>query len=242
MTLLDDQVAVVTGAGSGIGKALAHALAAQGATVVLVGRRSGALEAVRANLGGGGSTARVYPADLTRDEDLRNLATTLMQECGPIDLLLHSAGVIQRGEWARTAPEDFDEQYRTNCRGPFLLTQLLLPALRQQRGQIVFINSSAGVTARAGVGPYAASKHALAALADSLRDEINRDGIRVLSVYCGRTATPMQQRVHELEGRPYVPERLLQAEDVAHIVVTALGLPRTAEVTDIHIRPMQGPG
>ena len=98
-----------------------------------------------------------------------------------------------------------DQHYQTNLRGPYLLTQALLPLLKLRRGQIVFMNSSAGLDARANVAQYAASKHALKAIADSLREEINRDGIRVLSVFPGRTATPMQQQLHVLEGRPYQP-------------------------------------
>jgi short-subunit dehydrogenase len=137
-----------------------------------------------------------------------------------------------------TAPvEVLDGQYRVNVRAPYLITQALLPKLKASRGQIVFINSTAGLTARAQVSQYAASKHALKALADSLRDEVNADGVSVLSVYPGRTASPMQAAVHQLEGRAYHPEKLMQAEDVAEIILSALALPRTAEVTDIQVRP-----
>ena len=75
-------------------------------------------------------------------------------------------------------------------------------------------------------------------MADSFRDEVNERGVRVLSVFVGRTASRMQAAVHEHEGRPYRPERLLQPDDVASMIVAALQLPRTAEVTDLHIRPM----
>ena len=128
--------------------------------------------------------------------------------------------------------------YRTNVRGPYLLTQELLPLLLERQGQVVFINSSAGLTARANIAQYAATKHALKALADGLRDEVNPRGVRVLSVFPGRTATPTQQKLCGEEGRPYRPARLLQPEDVAAVVVNALCLPRTAEVTEIKIRPM----
>ena len=113
--------------------------------------------------------------------------------------------------------------------------------LKLRCGQVVFVNSSAGLTARAGVGQYAATKHALRAVADSFREEVNADGLRVLSVFLGRTATPMQEAVHKMEGKAYYPERLMQAEDVAAVVVNALSLPRTAEVTDIYARPMKKP-
>lgn len=103
----------------------------------------------------------------------------------------------------------------------------------------VFINSSGGLRAkRPEVGHYGATKHALKVIADSLRGELNSKGIRVLSVYLWRTATPMQQALYRKEGRVYRPETLLQPEDVASTVVQALMLPSTAEVTDISIRPM----
>jgi NAD(P)-dependent dehydrogenase (short-subunit alcohol dehydrogenase family) len=162
----------------------------------------------------------------------------LRRDYGQVDILVHTAAVHLRGAVAEALAEDFDLHYRTNLLGPYLLTQELLPLLRQRRGQVVFVNSSAGLTSRAYVGQYAATKHGLKAIADSLRDEINHDGIRVLSVFPGRTATPTQERLHEMEGRPYRPDRLLQPEDVASVTVNALCLPRTAEVTDIRIRPL----
>jgi NADP-dependent 3-hydroxy acid dehydrogenase YdfG len=85
---------------------------------------------------------------------------------------------------------------------------------------------------------YDATKHALKAIADSLRAEVNSYGVRVLSVYPGRTATDMQARIHKAEDRSYRPELLLQPADVASVILNALLVPRTAEVTDIHIRPL----
>jgi short-subunit dehydrogenase len=121
------------------------------------------------------------------------------------------------------------------------LTQVFLPTLSQRQGQIVFINSSVGLAAAAGVSQYSATKHALKALADSFREELNVAGVRVLSVYLGRTATPMQARVCIEEGREYRPERLIQPSQVAESVVGALALGREAEVTDIRIRPTLKP-
>jgi NADP-dependent 3-hydroxy acid dehydrogenase YdfG len=102
----------------------------------------------------------------------------------------------------------------------------------------VFINSSQGLQARGNTGPYAATQHALKAVADSLRQELNADGIRVLSIFPGRTATPRMKALYEIEGWPYRPELLLQAEDIAQLVLNALLLPRTAEVTNVEIRPL----
>jgi NAD(P)-dependent dehydrogenase (short-subunit alcohol dehydrogenase family) len=142
----------------------------------------------------------------------------------------------------RSRIADLDLQYAINVRAPYAVTQRLLPLLAAARGQIVFINSSVGLTAkRSDVGQYAATKHALKAITDSLREEVNPKGIRILAVYLGRTATPMQESICRKEGRVYHPETLLQPEDVASVVLQALMLPPTAEVTDISIRPMTRP-
>ena len=100
------------------------------------------------------------------------------------------------------------------------------------------MNSTVGLEARAGVGQYASTQHALRAIADALRAEVNSDGVRVLTVYLGRTATARQKRIFQLEGRQYTPELLMQPEDVAHMVMAAIRLPRTAEVTEIRMRPL----
>ena len=236
-----EQVVVVTGAGTGIGRAVALALGRQGATLALVGRRPAPLESVAAVARGVGGQARAYPTDLERDDEIGDLAGVLQRDFGHVDILVHSAAIVRPGTVADAPGKDFDLHYRINLLGPYLLTQVLLPMIRARQGQIVFINSSVGLTARARVGQYAATKHALKAIADSLREEVNRDGVRVLSVYPGRTATPAQEALHALEGRPYRPDRLLQPEDVATMVLSALCLPRTAEVTDIQIRPMVKP-
>jgi NAD(P)-dependent dehydrogenase (short-subunit alcohol dehydrogenase family) len=238
MIPLADQVAVVTGAGSGIGKALALALGAQGADLALVGRHGGPLDAVAQEARAAGAEARTYPTDLTRPHEIRDLGAALERDFGRVDVVIHSAAVAMLGAVADAAAEDFDTHYRTNLLGPYLLSQCLLPMLRKRRGQIVFINSSAGLIARANVGQYAATKHALKAIADSLREEVNCDGVRVLSVFAGRTATPMQQRLLASEGRPFLPDRLLQPEDIASAVINSLCLAPTAEVTEIKIRPM----
>ena len=120
---------------------------------------------------------------------------------------------------------------------PFRLTQLLLPALTSSRGLVVFINSTAGRTPLAEVGQYAATKYALRALADTLREECNAAGVRVCSVFLGSTATSMQAAVRAKQKRPYHPERLIQPDDVAQMVSGILALPQTAEVTDIIMRP-----
>lgn len=237
-----ERVAVVTGASSGIGKAIALELAAQGAKLCLLGRNLESLKAIAQNIPASAPRARCYQIDLTLDEDICKLQDLLWQDFRRVDLLIHSAGVISLGEIKTASVEDFDWQYRVNVRAPYALTQALLPLLIPCQGQIVFINSSAGLSAKAGNGQYAATKHALKAIADSLRAEVNANGLRVLSVFPGRTATPMQADVCEFEGKSYFPDSLLQPQDIAVTVLQALSLPNSAEVTDISIRPLRKDG
>ena len=239
MESLKDQLAVVTGASSGIGKAIALSLAAQGAEVCLVARRRELLENIAKQVQSLGTRGHACTADLTNDEDLRALGEKVQREFGRVNILILCGGAIFHGPLDKSAVADFDSMYRSNLRGHYLLIQIMLPLLRKSAGQIVFINSSAGLRSPAGTGQFSATQHAFRSLADSLRDEINPDGIRVLSVYPGRTATPRLAKLFEKEGRAYRPELLLQAVDVAEMVTHSLRLPRTAEVTDISIRPMQ---
>jgi NADP-dependent 3-hydroxy acid dehydrogenase YdfG len=235
MARLKDQIAVVTGASGGIGSAIASALAREGARVWLCGRDAAKLQSLEKQL----HAAKSSTLDLTRDSDIERLAALVAAETGRMDILVHCAGVIDHGKLENAPVASLDRMYGANVRGPLLLTQKLLPLLKKLRGQIVFVNSSTGLAAPAGTGQFAATQHAFKALADALRDEVNGDGVRVLSVFPGRTATSRIEALHKKEGRTYRPEVLLQPEDVASVVLSALTLPWTAEVTNISIRPMQ---
>jgi short-subunit dehydrogenase len=234
--------ALVTGASGGIGAAVAVALAGEVERLVLSGRDSGRLEEVAERARErGASEVEVFAADLADEAALRALSWRAGERLGGLDILVHSIGLFRGGRPSEAPVADLDDQLRVNLRVPYLLTQLLLPWLLPQKGQIVFVNSSAGFhPARSHFSAYAASKHALRAYADALREEVNKQGVRVMTVYPGRTASAMQQEVHRVEGREYDPARFLQPADVASALVHALGLPRTAELTDLHIRPMQG--
>jgi NADP-dependent 3-hydroxy acid dehydrogenase YdfG len=238
MSSLAEQIAVITGASRGIGRAIALAIAAQGATLYLVGRQRDALDATAVAARALAPGVFTAPTDLTRDDHIERLRGRLQEEAGQVDILVHCAGLFAQEKLQRAAVGDFDAQYRANVRAPYLLTQALLPLLKVRPGQIVFINSSVGLRSRGEVSQYAATQHALKAIADSLREEVNSDGVRVLSVFPGRTATPRQETIFQIEGRSYRPELLLQPEDVAAVVLNALSLPRTAEVTEISIRPL----
>ena len=225
---------VITGASSGIGAAIANALSEEGRTLILNGRDRAALDAVAKDVEQLGAQVEVRPADLNDDAQLNAFAAQLPDV---VDCLIHSAGVALLGNQADLPVADLDLQYRVNVRAPFLLTQALLPNLRAARGLVVFVNSGAGQNAKAGWGGYAASKFALRALADSLRDEESDAGVRVTSIYPGRTATPMQREVRVQEGGEFEPENYLRPEDVARMVAQVVRLPAGATVPDLSVRP-----
>jgi NADP-dependent 3-hydroxy acid dehydrogenase YdfG len=236
---LKNQVAVVTGASSGIGKAIALALAAQGAGLYLAARRKELLETTGKEAHAFGAHTHACSLDLTKDEDICGLAKTLARQAGGVNILVLCGGAIGHGPLEKAPLADLDLMYRSNVRGHYALIQAMLPLLRKAHGQIVFVNSSAGLRSPANAGQFSATQHAFRSIADSLRDEVNADGIRVLSIFPGRTATPRMEKLFSKEARAYKPELLLQPEDIAEMVTHALRLPRTAEVTDISIRPMQ---
>jgi NAD(P)-dependent dehydrogenase (short-subunit alcohol dehydrogenase family) len=236
---LAGRLALVTGASGGIGRAIALALARQGVRLCVVGRDPAALAETVAGIQPFSEVTQ-FQLDLTAAENLEPLLRHLDSERGGLDVLIHSAGVAHQDPMEHARVEDLDLQYATNVRAPYIMTQRLLPLLSAARGQVVFINSSVGLAAkRPDIGQYSATKHALKAIADSLREEVNHKGIRVLTVYLGRTATSMQEAICRKEGRAFCPEALLQPEDVASVIVQSLMLPLTAEVTDLSMRPMQ---
>ncbi|WP_049569792.1 SDR family oxidoreductase [Streptomyces sp. SBT349] len=223
---------VITGAGSGIGAAVARRLGERGDDLWLWARDAGrARELVKQYPG-----ARTLVGDLAEPE---RLSWALGHQSPPdrVDSLLHIAGVVDLGPVGELTPAVWRATLAANLMAPAELTRLLLPQVRAARGHVVFVNSGAGLHAHPQWGAYAASKHGLRALADALRGEEAGHGVRVTTVYPGRTATPMQEKVHRQEGLEYDPERWLTAESVATTVLTALDLPPGSEITDLTVRP-----
>lgn len=239
MTGLPIRHAVVTGASSGIGRAIVERLAGEETVVVAIGRDAGRLEKLAASAPAG--RIRSLRLDLEIADEVDRAGATLASDLPELDLLVHSAGAYSRGALADASDVDLYRQLAVNLTAPYRLTRLLLPSLARARGQVAFVNSSAVLRAQPMVGAYAASKAALRAIADSLRDEVNSLGVRVVSIFPGRTDTPLQVEIHEAEGRRYDPERLLAADDVAAAVLFAVHMPRSAEVTEIMLRPMKPP-
>lgn len=229
-------IAVVTGAGSGIGRAIALALAARSVPCCLVGRTLSKLQEVGRLASAAGVDAIPIALDLRDPDAGLMLAERLKFLDRPIKLLVHSAAVMSLARFEDATVDQFANLLAINLLAPFSITKHLLDKICASRGCVIFINSTIVQNPSAATGLYAASKHALKGLADALRQEVNSKGVRVISVYPGRTATPMQASIFSMEGRPYMPESLLQPEDVAETVMNAIALPDTAETTEITIR------
>ncbi|MEW2522448.1 SDR family oxidoreductase [Actinacidiphila alni] len=223
---------LVTGAGSGIGAAVARRLLERGDDLWLLARDAGRARELAAAFPG----ARTLVGDLGEPS---RLSWALGHQAPPdrLDSLLHIAGVVELGDIGDLTPKVWNETLAVNLVGPAELTRLLLPQLRLSQGHVVFVNSTAGLEAHAQWGPYGASKHGLKALADALRQEERANGLRVTTVFPGRTATPMQVKVHRQEGKAYDAERFMDPESVATAVLTAVDLPRDAEIVNLTVRP-----
>ena len=223
---------VITGAGSGIGAAVARRLHERGDDLVLHARDAGRAKELAAACPG----ARTLVGDLAEPD---RLIWAFSHQSLPdrVDSLLHIAGVVDLGTVGDLTPKSWRHQLNVNLIAPAELTRHFLPQLRVTRGHVVFVNSGSGLNAHASWSAYAASKHGLKALADSLRLEEHGNGVRVTSVYPGRTASPMQEKVHRQEGKAYDAGEWIEPDSVATAILMALDLPRDAEVNDLTVRP-----
>ena len=217
--------ALITGAGGGLGAAIAEALAPDYA-LLLAGRPSARLDAVASRLG-----ATTWPLDLADTEGIAAAAEVLTE----LDVLVHNAGVAYPGRVGESAVEEWRASFEVNVTGAVALTLALLPALRSARGQVVFINSGAGLTVSPGLASYSASKFALRAFADSLRTD--EPLLRVSSIHPGRVDTDMQRDLVAYEGGDYDPARFLTPETVAGVVAAVVATPADAHTHQVVIRP-----
>jgi len=221
---------LLTGAGSGIGAVVAERLLERGDALVALARSTERAHDLRADL----PDATVLVADLADAIAVEAVAAQLPDA---LDSVVHAAGVVDLGPVASLTTRDWQEQLAVNLLAPAVLTRVALPALRAARGTVVFVNSGAGLAAQPHWSAYAASKFGLRALADSLRAEEQEHGVRVTTVFPGRTATPMQQKVHQQEGKEYDAADWIDPATVADAILHVLDLPGDATISDLMIRP-----
>lgn len=217
-------IALVTGASRGVGAAIALALAPTH-HLILGGRDASALSALAGSL----------PSAEPWAVELASLSASAVPAVSRLDLLVHSAGVVTLGSVAETPASVWRDTFEVNVVAVAELTRLLLPALRRAGGQVVCVNSGAGQQANPGWGAYAASKFAVRAFADALRQE--EPELRVTTVYPGRIATDMQRSVREQEGGEFESTKYLEAESVARAVLAAVNAGPDAHLTDLTLRP-----
>jgi NAD(P)-dependent dehydrogenase (short-subunit alcohol dehydrogenase family) len=223
---------LVTGAGSGIGAALVGALHERGDALVLLARSGERADDLAATYPG----ATTLVADLADPPGLeRALAEADLPDS--LDSVVHVAGAVDLAPLAELDLADWQRQLDVNLTAPALVTRAALPALRAARGLVLFVNSGAGLAAHPDWSAYAASKFGLRALADALRGEEKPHGVRVTTVFPGRTATPMQEKVHRQEGRDYDASAWIDPRTVAATILHVLDLPRDATIPEVSVHP-----
>jgi NADP-dependent 3-hydroxy acid dehydrogenase YdfG len=229
------KIAIVTGATSGIGAAIARVLSASGIGVFLIGRDA------RRLAGAARRIPRRYlagtaVANLAAVSDVKQLLAGIARRFRRVDVLVHAAGEYSWTEPGDVGTDAFDALFAVNVRAPYLLTQGTLPLLARAKGQVIFINSSILRSSARGAAAFKATQHAVQGFTDSLRQDLNRHGIRVTSLYPGRTATSRMRRIYAHEGRQYQPGILLSPQAVAQVVLAVTQVSKSAEITDIHLR------
>jgi NADP-dependent 3-hydroxy acid dehydrogenase YdfG len=215
------QTTIITGATGGIGSTLAQELSHH--QLVLLGRDAGKLELLAQTL----PSAQSVVLELRRPETFASALAHLEQ----VDNLVLNAGVVRLGTIENTPLEVWHEMLEVNLLAAVELTRVCLPRLRQHKGQVLLVNSGAGMVANAGWSAYAASKFALRAFADALSAE--EPALRVQTVYPGRTATAMQQQVRQQENAAYEAEKYIQPTTLAKTIRTMLELPRDSVLKDV---------
>jgi NADP-dependent 3-hydroxy acid dehydrogenase YdfG len=224
--------ALVTGATRGIGRAIAHDLA-RTHHVIVAGRDAVALEALAAEL----PSAHAWPVDLADDGALDGFLGAIPDS--GLDVLVYSAGVEDGGRIEDTDRAAWRRVYEINVVAVAEVTRLALPALRRAQGTVILINSGSGFSAGPGGAVYAASKFALRALGDALREEERANGVRVSSVHPGRTDSDMQKALVAKQGGVYDTEFYLEPGDVAAAVRLVVDLPHNAVAESVSVRPLR---
>jgi NADP-dependent 3-hydroxy acid dehydrogenase YdfG len=243
---LSGKVAVITGASSGIGAAVAAALTREGAHVALAARRIDALETVKKNLVIHGGKVLIHQTDVTSRTQVQSLMHTTEEELGPIDILVSCAGVMYYTLMANIQTEEWDRTVDVNCKGLLNCLSSIIPSmLSRGSGHIVAISSDAGRKVFPGLGVYSASKFFVEATLQSLRLETAGSGLRVTSVQPGNTATELLGMSTDSEaikkyGEP-TGAKVLDPEDVAKAIVYALRQPVHVAVNEVLIEPRDEP-
>ncbi len=242
---LSGKVALVTGASSGIGEATALALAQAGAAVAIGARRADRLEALAAKLRDDGARVLALDLDVTDEAACRDAVARTRTELGGLDVLVNNAGVMLLGTIVGADVEDWRRMLSTNVLGLMYTTHAAIDGMLEQgSGDVVNISSVAGRTARRGAGVYNASKWAVNAFSESLRQEVTTRGVRVSLVEPGAVATELTDHITQPDAKADVQRMVggmtpLQAEDVARAIVYVVTQPPHVAVNEVLVRPTE---
>ncbi|RBY89098.1 oxidoreductase [Blastococcus sp. TBT05-19] len=240
---LSGKVALVTGASSGIGEATAVALAAAGAAVAIGARRKDRLEALAGRLRDSGATVLPLDLDVTDEQSCAGAVRRTREELGGLDVLVNNAGVMLLGTIVGADPEDWRRMLSTNVLGVMYMTHAALDGMVEQgSGDIVNMSSVAGRTARKGAGVYNASKWAVNAFSESLRQEVTGRGVRVSLVEPGAVTTELTDHITQPAAKTasqkmYTDMRALEADDIARAVLYVVSQPPHVAVNEVLVRP-----
>ena len=224
MESLAGKNALVTGAGKGIGRAIALALAKEGANVALLARTTMQLENVAAEVRSHGVKAAVLSADVANIDSVSAAVAQAKQELGPIDILINNAGTAKFGKFLELEPAEWENIIRVNLLGVYYITRAVLPEMiERQTGDIINISSTAGQRGAAVTSAYSASKFGLIGLSESLMQEVRKHNIRVSTLTPSTVATDMAIDLKLTDGNP---ERVMQPEDFAELIIAQLKLNR----------------
>lgn len=230
---LENSVALVTGAGRGIGRAIALTLANQGATVILTARTKSELEAVRSEIVSKGGKSIAIQADITKDNDVARLFDEAFAQTKRLDILVNNAGMGIFKPVKELTVSDFDTMWNLNMRALFLCTQRVIKIMEKQKGGIIVnVSSLAGKNAFLGGAGYAATKWALMGFSKCLMLEVREQNIRVITICPGSVDTSFS---HPQD--PSKAEKILSPQDIADTLLAAISLPERAMVSEIDIRP-----
>ena len=236
MNILKGKVALVTGAGRGIGKATSLMLAQSGCRVILAARTREQLEEVHREIRDRGGEALVVAADLTRDEDIQQLVET-SRSWGAVDILINNAGWGKRAPVVKGNIDDWDRTFRVNLRAPMILAKQFLPnMIAKGEGAVINIGSVSGKTGEANGAAYAASKFGLIGFTQSLYEEVREHGIKVSVILPGFVDTPLIPPNRQLDR-----SKMIQADDIAQAVHYVLTSPATCCPVEITVRPQRTP-
>jgi NADP-dependent 3-hydroxy acid dehydrogenase YdfG len=240
---LDGKVALVTGASSGIGEATAVALAGAGAAVAVGARRTDRLDALAAKLRDDGGRVLQLPLDVTDERSCRDAVARTRDELGGLDVLVNNAGVMLLGTIVGADPDDWRRMISTNVLGLMYMTHAAIDGMVEQgSGDVVNISSVAGRTARKGAGVYNASKWAVNAFSESLRQEVTGRGVRISLVEPGAVDTELRTHITQEEARRIAERsagqlRQLQADDIARAILYVVTQPPHVSVNEVLVRP-----